>query len=98
MTHTWQITNLKRNLNNGLITTASYFCSTTYGKEIERTSGAGTVLEGLRFSGTKGMGIPATLIGVSTNIPLIFFLILFKSFIQESFVEYSCTHNVHGIL
>jgi hypothetical protein len=39
MTHTWQITNLKRNLNDGVVTTASYFCSTTYGKETERTSG-----------------------------------------------------------
>lgn len=39
MTHTWEIHNLNRTINEGLIVTASYFCKTDYSGEFARTVG-----------------------------------------------------------
>ncbi len=39
MQHTWSITNLERNLNTGLITTASYSCNTTCSGSMQRNVG-----------------------------------------------------------
>ena len=39
MQHTWSITNLERNLSDGLVTTASYTCNTTYSGSMKRMVG-----------------------------------------------------------
>ena len=39
MTHTWEIHNLERQLSDGLILTASWYCSTELEGERERTVG-----------------------------------------------------------
>lgn len=39
MTHTWRVHNLTRNLSDGLITTASYHCTTKHSGEVARTIG-----------------------------------------------------------
>jgi len=39
MENIWKIINLKRNLSDGLVTTASFYCQTTYLEENARTVG-----------------------------------------------------------
>lgn len=39
MEHTWEIHNLKRNLSDGLVTTASYWCKTEFSGENARSVG-----------------------------------------------------------
>lgn len=39
MNHTWEIHNLKRNLSDGLVTTASYHCRTELSDESARSVG-----------------------------------------------------------
>ena len=39
MTHTWEIHNLERQLSDGLILTASWYCKTDYLDEFARTIG-----------------------------------------------------------
>ena len=39
MEHTWEINNLKRNLSDGLVTTASYWCKTEFSGESARSIG-----------------------------------------------------------